>query len=172
MAGDRCHGAQDRCQVAISAARRRDRAHRGGDSLTVIREKTKIDRRVLYRMIERALRIQPDGRVWGFRALIPGLHTKAYERCKPAKVSSRGLAGAFTQLLDRHEEFEQLIRQLVLARYQPAIARPAHSVINPRDLMVFSPTVVDSRSTPGMRDISVLSRESSSTTLATNTCNK
>jgi putative transposase len=59
--------------------------YRRGLSLNDIREKTKIDRRVLYRMIDRALRTHPDGRVWGFRALIPGLHTKAYERRKPAK---------------------------------------------------------------------------------------
>jgi transposase InsO family protein len=87
-----------------------------GLSLDDIRAKTQIDRRVLYRMIERALRTHPDGRVWGFRALIPGLHTKAYERRKPAKVTGHGLAGAFTQLLDRHEELEQLVRQLIRSR--------------------------------------------------------
>ncbi len=90
--------------------------YRRGLSLSVIQETTKIDRRVLYRLIDRALRTHPDGRVWGFRALIPGLHTKAYERRKPAKVTGRGLAGAFTQLLDRHEELEQLIRQLIRSR--------------------------------------------------------
>lgn len=90
--------------------------YRRGVPLEGIREKTTIDRRVLYRMIDRALRTHPDGRVWGFRALIPGLHTKAYERRKPAKVTGRGLAGAFTQLLDRHEELEQLIRQLIRSR--------------------------------------------------------
>jgi putative transposase len=82
----------------------------------VIQEKTKIDRRVLYRTLDRALRTHPDGRVWGFRALIPGLHTKAYERRLPAKATGRGLAGAFTQLLDRHEELEQLIRRLIRDR--------------------------------------------------------
>jgi putative transposase len=51
--------------------------YRAGSALTVIQEKTKIDRRVLYRILDRALRTHPDGRVWGFRALIPGLHTKA-----------------------------------------------------------------------------------------------
>ena len=90
--------------------------YRCGLSLSDIREKTTIDRRVLYRMLDRALRTHPDGRVWGFRALIPGLHTKAYERRKPAKGTGRGLVGAFTQLLGRHEELEQLIRQLIRNR--------------------------------------------------------
>jgi hypothetical protein len=31
-------------------------------------------------------------------------------------VTGRGLAGAFTRLLDRHEELEQLIRQLIPSR--------------------------------------------------------
>jgi hypothetical protein len=90
--------------------------YRRGLPLSAIREKTKVDGRVLYRMIERALRTHPDGRVWGFRALIPGLHTKAYERRKPAKGTGRGLAGVFTQLLERHPELEQLIRQLIRSR--------------------------------------------------------
>jgi putative transposase len=90
--------------------------YRSGSALTMIQEKTKIDRRVLYRILDRALRTHPDGRVWGFRALIPGLHTKAYERRLPAKATGRGLAGAFTQLLDRHEELEQLIRRLIRDR--------------------------------------------------------
>jgi hypothetical protein len=63
--------------------------YRRGSALVVIEDKTKIDRRVLYRMINRALRTHPDGRVWGFRALIPGLRTKAYERRVPAKVTGR-----------------------------------------------------------------------------------
>jgi putative transposase len=90
--------------------------YRRGSALAEIHEKTKIDRRVLYRMLDRALRTHPDGRVWGFRALIPGLHTKVYERRLPAKATGRGLAGAFTQLLERHEELEQLIRRLIRDR--------------------------------------------------------
>ena len=34
-----------------------------------VEEKTKLDRRILYRMIERALQAHPDGRPWGFRAV-------------------------------------------------------------------------------------------------------
>jgi putative transposase len=90
--------------------------YRRGSALMVIHEKSRIDRRVLYRILDRALRTHPDGRVWGFRALIPGMRTKAYERHVPAKVTGRGLAGAFTQLLERHGELEQLIRQLIRDR--------------------------------------------------------
>jgi hypothetical protein len=47
-----------------------------GAPLGGIESQTEIHRRVLYRMIERALQAHPDGRPWGFRALIPGSHTK------------------------------------------------------------------------------------------------
>lgn len=90
--------------------------YRRGSSLGEIRKRTAIDRRGLYRMIDRALLTHPDGRIWGFRALVPGLHTKAYERRKPAKGVGRGLAGAFTQLLDRHEELEKFVRELIRSR--------------------------------------------------------
>jgi putative transposase len=90
--------------------------YRRRSALEVIHEKTKIDRRVLYRMLDRALWTHPDGRVWGFRALIPGLHTKVYERHLPAKAIGRSLAGAFTQLLERHEELEQLLPRFIRNR--------------------------------------------------------
>ena len=81
-----------------------------------IENNTELNRRILYRMIERALKAHPDGRLWGFRALIPGLHTKAYERRKRTKGIGRGLVGAFGQLLNRHSELEQVVRQLIQDR--------------------------------------------------------
>jgi putative transposase len=78
--------------------------------------RTRVDRRTLYRMIERALRRHPDGRPWGFRALIPSLRTVAYERRKSSNGKGRGLSGAFGQLLDRHRELEGLLRELIQDR--------------------------------------------------------
>ncbi|MGB6310593.1 MAG: hypothetical protein WBF89_22650 [Steroidobacteraceae bacterium] len=78
--------------------------------------KTRVDRRTLYRMIERALRRHPDGRPWGFRALIPSLRTVAYQRRKNSKGKGRGLSGSFGQLLDRHRELEGLLCKLIQSR--------------------------------------------------------
>lgn len=84
-----------------------------GRSLDAIEDKTQLGRRTLYRMIERALKAHPDGRPWGFRALIPGIQIKSYERHKPTKGARKGLAGAFRQLLDRHDELERFVRQQI-----------------------------------------------------------
>ena len=88
----------------------------GGLPIGEVEERTRVDRRTLYRMIERALRRHPDGRPWGFRALIPSLHTVGYERCKRSKGKGRGLSGSFGQLLDQHRELEGLLRELIQDR--------------------------------------------------------
>ena len=87
-----------------------------GARLGEVESKTEIHRRVLYRMIERALQAHPDGRPWGFRALVPGSHTKAYERRKTSKSAEVGLAGAFNQLLEEQPNLEKLICQLIASR--------------------------------------------------------
>jgi hypothetical protein len=87
-----------------------------GRSIEHIQATTGLDRRTLYRAIERALKAHPDGRPWGFRALIPALRVKAYARRAPPVQRGRGLSGAFEQLLDRHESLERLVRQLIQTR--------------------------------------------------------
>lgn len=58
----------------------------------------------------RCLEPHPDGRMQGFRALIPFERIKAYQRLsKIACSGSAGKAGAFAQLLQRHPELESLI---------------------------------------------------------------
>jgi putative transposase len=104
--------ARPRYQQRASAAEQ----YAAGAPLRDVEANTEIDRRVLYRMIERALQAHPDGRPWGFRALVPGLHTKAYERRKASKSAGVGLAGAFNQLLDRQPKLEKLVRQLIKSR--------------------------------------------------------
>jgi putative transposase len=87
-----------------------------GVSVGALEEKTQVDRRVLYRLIERALAAHPDGRPWGYRALIPGKHTKPYQRTKSSDGSPRGCAGSFHQLLDRHPPLESEVRRLIADR--------------------------------------------------------
>jgi hypothetical protein len=50
----------------------------------------------------------------GFRALIPGMHVRAYQRFKTTAGARDGLVGSFRQLLDRYPPLEQVVKQLIL----------------------------------------------------------
>lgn len=71
----------------------------------------------LPRLARRCLRVHPDGRLFGFRGLVPYLRVARYERLKPVEgVEASGRAGAFTQLLERHPALEALILKELKAR--------------------------------------------------------
>jgi putative transposase len=78
-----------------------------------------VDRHTLRRLFARALRPHPDGRVWGWRALVPQARVVSYERQSPPKVlvhTKAGNAGAFSQLLARFPELEASLRRELTAR--------------------------------------------------------
>jgi putative transposase len=90
-----------------------------GVSLAEIKRKTGVHREQLYRLLERCLRRDADGRIYGFRGAIPNKRLKAYTRqakVKNGKPKSRGgAAGAFTALLERFPDIKRwLIRQVKL----------------------------------------------------------
>ncbi len=69
-----------------------------GESLKQIEQCTGVNRRQLYRWLERALSPHPDGRPFGFRALVSYVRVAEYVRLSPVRISgergSRGAAGA------------------------------------------------------------------------------
>jgi hypothetical protein len=87
-----------RMQVLVRYAR--------GESLKQIEQCTGVDRRQLYRWLERALSLHPDGRPCGFRALVSYLRVTEYVRLSPVRVhgerGSCGAAGALSQLFERY----------------------------------------------------------------------
>ena len=83
-----------------------------GDTLEQI-EATGIHRATVLRMVARAQRPHPDGRLWGWRALQPHVRVQSYERIKPPKVlayRAGGNSGAFHQLLLRHPSLATQLR--------------------------------------------------------------
>ncbi|WP_205788564.1 hypothetical protein [Burkholderia sp. Ac-20344] len=74
----------------------------------------------LYRMFERCVARHEDGRIFGFRALIPYMHTRAYERRAPVTSRPSGQAGAasgaFQQLLRHYPEIANWIERRVAER--------------------------------------------------------
>ncbi len=72
-----------------------------------------MDRKTLMRMIKRAMQPHDDGRLWGWRALVPFERVKAFERSLPPRVlvhTKAGNAGAFSQLLMRFPALEAFLR--------------------------------------------------------------
>ncbi len=100
--------------------RRRDavRAYAAGEPMANILA-TGVDRHTLRRLLARALRPHPDGRLWGWRALVPQVRVKSYERQSAPKVlvhTKAGNAGAFSQLLARFPELQASLRHELSAR--------------------------------------------------------
>lgn len=94
----------------------------GGETLHSIEAKTNVNRRQLYRLIERCTESHADGRPFGFRALVRYARVAVYDRVVPFKaVSASGYgaaAGAFGLLLQRHPELicwlkEQVTRKRI-----------------------------------------------------------
>jgi transposase InsO family protein len=77
-----------------------------GESIKAIEESTHVNRRQLYRWLVRAQLAHPDGRPFGFRALIHYVRIAEYGRVSDVHVrgerGSRGAAGALAQLLERY----------------------------------------------------------------------
>lgn len=68
------------------------------------------------RLAKRCLSIHPDGRIYGFRALIPGSRLKAYTRKSKIIVEvgqKSGWSGAFSSLLNNNPEIADLIERNV-----------------------------------------------------------
>jgi len=87
-------------------------AYARGDLIKQIESTSGVHRSTLLRLVQRAQCAHPDGRLWGYRALVPNVRVQAYERSRPARVllhTKAGNAGAFGQLLQR---FPSLMTQL------------------------------------------------------------
>jgi hypothetical protein len=89
-------------QVRMQAIERYAR----GECVKEIEQATGVNRRQLYRWLERGLSLHPDGRPYGFRALIKHVRIGGYVRVSPVTVrgerGSRGTVGALSHLFERH----------------------------------------------------------------------
>lgn len=102
--------------VRASYLRRRQavEAYARGDALERIEQASGVHRSTFLRLVRRALQAHPDGRLWGYRALVPHVRVQSYERSKVPRVlmhSKAGNAGAFGQLLQRHPSLASQLRR-------------------------------------------------------------
>ncbi|MDN8617153.1 integrase [Variovorax ginsengisoli] len=98
-----------------------------GQTLGQIEQSTGIDRRQLYRLLDRCVALHEDGRPFGWRAAVSYARVRGYKRC--ARVAptrdgeSRGAAGAFGLLLDTYPALAKWISDRVRARNVNIIQR-------------------------------------------------
>jgi putative transposase len=89
-------------QLRVNAVER----YAQGESIGDIELATGVNRRQLYRLLERGLALHPDGRIFGFRALLKHVRISDYVMISPVKVhgdrGSRGAAGALSLLFERY----------------------------------------------------------------------
>lgn len=66
---------------------------------------------------ERCVTAHDDGRIYGYRALVPGIRINEYTRKKPVKVDAfgRGGAGAMKSLLDLDPDFRRALDRKILS---------------------------------------------------------
>lgn len=89
-----------------------------GDSLRRIEEDTGFRRDQVQGFLEKCLKINiDDGRIWGFRGLIPGIRQEAYERTKPVPFlppeQKAGYAGALSQFFREHPKIHDFLVALI-----------------------------------------------------------
>jgi len=82
-----------------------------------IQDKTSIQGTQLYPLFQKCIQKHFDGRIFGFRALIPYTRVKEYERIKPVNAQSgknqTGTSGAFKQFIKKYPEIDKVIRKEV-----------------------------------------------------------
>ena len=124
--------------AALEVFQRRRRAillYLSGASYDTLYEETGFKARYINHTIRnRCMHPHPDGQVYGWRALIPGLHISAYTRKKKVTADHNGLgtAGALGNLLSLQPEFAtQLDKQILRTCSDTALGKlrqPQHAL--------------------------------------------
>lgn len=85
-------------------------------TISEISEVTGIEKKEITRYVERCFRSNQFGETLGFRALIPGLHLKDYERRHLPKIKALNYSGAFELLLEKFTDLPHWIAENALAK--------------------------------------------------------
>ena len=93
-------------------------AYLHGEPLRSIKEKHGFSRHYVQHLVLKCIATHPDGRIWGFRALVPYVRQKRYDRIAPVKpgTGQGGHAGALQQLFERYPDINEAIEALFLKK--------------------------------------------------------
>lgn len=151
---------------AMRAAAQRDKP------ITKVLADHQLSKSYFYYLLERCRSLHPDGKVWGFRALIPHSAVKEYSRSEPisgARPSAHGGdAGAFRHLLNKYPELMTFTIQNLFGRSsdgQPVLTEPVAQFHRTKFLKKCREIGIDGRSYPlnrrngGLRSLTALVTE-------------
>lgn len=88
-----------------------------GESAEVIRSKCRMSKQMAVYLLRRCLQVHPDGKIYGFRILIPFTRAKAYLRTADvlsSQTSAHALSGAFNKLLREYPDIRELLDRHIL----------------------------------------------------------
>lgn len=106
-----------------------------GERLADLAANWRIPPSEVHRMLRRAIATHPDGRIWGFRALIPGVHVVDYRRVageSSNRTVTAGYAGMLTRLFRLHPNVEIKVVETYLKKTKgPHVSRMPLGVIYP-----------------------------------------
>lgn len=92
-------------------------------TIAEIKRRTRVHPEQLYRLLNRCMAIDSNGRIYGFRGAIPRIQLKTYTRAAPVRQckprSKGGAAGAFKWLLGRFPAIEKWLRRQAILRNKP-----------------------------------------------------
>ena len=93
-------------------------AYLNGTSFATIKKNHGYAKSQIYRMLGRCLTARPNGTIYGFHALIPGVSIAPYRRKSPVNpelaAQTKGLAGAFMQLMAEQESLYRYVEKYAL----------------------------------------------------------
>lgn len=98
-------------------------AYLNGEPLKTLKEKYGFSRQFVYRLVLKCIATHPDGKIWGFRALLPFVRQKQYDRLAKIKpgLKQGGQAGALAQLFECHPDIQDAIEALFFKKVDKLI---------------------------------------------------
>ena len=123
--------APERVRTRIENRQRAIRAYLEGHVLDAICGECQVSKAELLRHLNRCMAMHPDGRIYGWRALLPHEHINPYVRWNRPREGSRGLAGAFQQFLRDHPTLREALDAAILRNKSDAVreSRMSHLAI-------------------------------------------
>ena len=92
-----------------------------GTLIKHIAETYNVSRRQIHKLVNKCIKTHKDGKIWGFRALIPYKRQKNYTRIKQQSGSNRieqrsGMSGLLHQLFERYPDMQEEIDEYFLKK--------------------------------------------------------